>query len=344
MKNNWFALFLILFCSTGLMAQEVKKNRQYEEYVAQWRDVAQEHEVLYGIPAAISLAQGLLESGAGQSELARNAKNHFGIKCTSDWMGGSYYYDDDQKGECFRVYRDAYESWNDHAKFLKRDRYKSCFDIPVSDYAAWARQIRACGYATDPKYPEKLIRIIETYILVADAGTAVSSESGTISSSGIPAHSGQSEDEDFFKGGVVVPQPAIEPKTAWDERKDFLKSHPRKRANGHSYVIANQQDTYASVAFALNVKERDLRVWNDALGRTLHAGDRIYYKGPKRSFITDNRKASLWVHPGESVWQVSQREGIKEKKIRQLNGWGKDVDIFKTRQEILLKKPKKNAK
>lgn len=349
MKIKFFSL-LTLICAANLCAQEVRRNSAYEEYIAQWRDVAQEHEVLYGIPASISLAQGLLESNAGQSELAVNAHNHFGIKCTSDWMGGSYYYDDDQKGECFRVYGDAARSWSDHARFLQRDRYKACFDFPVSDYASWARQLKACGYATDPAYPQKLIRIIETYELAsapavsesapAVAATAAVATSAATTSAATSSSTQPEETDDFFKGGVVVPQPEIKPMSAYDERKNFFRSHPKQKANGHHYIIAKQGETYATIAFALNVKERSLRMWNDALGRDLHPGDRVYYMGYKKPWLSDDAKAIMWVHPGESVWQISQREGIPEKKIRKLNGFTDAVDIFKTRQQIILKKQK----
>ena len=146
-----------------LMAQ--KQNQAYLDYIEQWKETAVQQQMDYGVPAAITMAQALLESGAGQSELAVNARNHFGIKCTSDWFGGVYYYDDDSKGECFRQYADAYESFKDHSLFLQRSRYATCFEIAVEDYEGWAHRLKACGYATDPGYAPKLIKIIEDYRL-----------------------------------------------------------------------------------------------------------------------------------------------------------------------------------
>lgn len=306
------------------------RNPQYEEYIQRWYRVALEHQVSYGIPASITMAQGILESQAGRSELATKANNHFGIKCTSDWMGASYSHDDDRKGECFRLYRDAEQSYIDHAKFLQRDRYRSCFDIPVTDYAHWARQLKACGYATDPAYPQKLIRIIEEYGL-ADGSRDVTSRPAPAIVSAAPVIGNQnvgSEETDMVDNTET-------PLTAAQEKKNFLSRHPKQKVNGCTYVVAQKGDTYANVAFRLNVKERDLRVWNDALGRQMQAGDYIFLSR-KAAKVKDKRKELMWVTPGETLWFVSQREGIQMEKIRRYNGWDKKVNTFTTRQKILL--------
>ena len=120
----------------------------------------------YGIPASIILAQGILESGAGKGDLALSANNHFGIKCHADWTGDTVTHDDDSEQECFRKYKDPAESYRDHALFLtSRNRYAGLFSLPKGDYEAWAKGLRAAGYATDPKYPDKLISYIERYNL-----------------------------------------------------------------------------------------------------------------------------------------------------------------------------------
>ncbi len=119
----------------------------------------------YGIPASIILAQGILESSNGNSDLARYANNHFGIKCTSDWNGKTYYKDDDKPDECFRKYRDADASFRDHSEFLMRPRYAKLFELKTSNYKGWAKGLKKCGYATNPKYPELLINLIERYNL-----------------------------------------------------------------------------------------------------------------------------------------------------------------------------------
>ncbi len=135
-------------------------------YVIQYKNVAMGNMKSYGIPASIILAQGILESGAGRGTLAQNSNNHFGIKCHKDWTGETVRHDDDAEQECFRKYKDPSESYKDHALFLTtRNRYAGLFRLEKDDYEGWARGLRAAGYATDPKYPEKLISYIERYNL-----------------------------------------------------------------------------------------------------------------------------------------------------------------------------------
>ena len=135
-------------------------------YVDDFKDIAKNNMKNYGIPASIILAQGILESGAGKGDLALRSNNHFGIKCHTGWEGEKVYHDDDAEQECFRKYKDPAESYKDHSLFLtNRSRYSSLFKLEKGDYEAWARGLRKAGYATDPKYPEKLITYIERYNL-----------------------------------------------------------------------------------------------------------------------------------------------------------------------------------
>lgn len=137
-----------------------------EEYIATFAPVAQLEMKAYGIPASITLAQGMLESGYGQGELTRKTNNHFGIKCHTGWEGEYAHHDDDEKGECFRKYNHPMYSFRDHSIFLStRSRYAALFDLPRHDYKAWARGLKAAGYATDRHYPQKLISFIERYRL-----------------------------------------------------------------------------------------------------------------------------------------------------------------------------------
>ena len=146
MKKGWI-LLAVMALSMSASAQRL--DPAYLSYIEKWKAVALRNQAEYGIPASIIMAQALLESAAGTSDLATKANNHFGIKCTGDWFGGVYYYDDDRKGECFRQYGDAAESFKDHALFLQRPRYATCFEIAVEDYEGWAHRLKACGYATD---------------------------------------------------------------------------------------------------------------------------------------------------------------------------------------------------
>ena len=134
-------------------------------YIDAFKGVAVEEMNTYGIPASITLAQGIIESGSGNSSLAKYANNHFGIKCTSEWKGKAYYKNDDQNNDCFRVYRDARESYKDHSEFLKRKRYSALFELDKNDYVNWAKGLKQAGYATNPRYPDMLINTIEKYQL-----------------------------------------------------------------------------------------------------------------------------------------------------------------------------------
>lgn len=172
-------LLLLSSCGTRKFSKNNKKiekeankanNNNYKSYntlsyIDEFKGVAIEEMNSAGIPASITLAQGILESGSGNSDLAKYANNHFGIKCTSEWKGKNYFRDDDQKNDCFRVYKDARESFRDHSEFLKRKRYSFLFQLDKNDYKSWAQGLKTAGYATNPRYPDLLINTIEKYQL-----------------------------------------------------------------------------------------------------------------------------------------------------------------------------------
>ena len=159
-------LIISLFIGLSAYAQHKQKSPQ-EIYIEQFATLAVEEMYRSGVPASITLAQGLLESRYGLSELAVKGNNHFGIKCHNNWTGKKIYYDDDAKGECFRKYPSPEQSYRDHSDFLRyRDRYKFLFDLDITDYKGWAYGLRKAGYATDPAYPTKLIRLIENIVIL----------------------------------------------------------------------------------------------------------------------------------------------------------------------------------
>ncbi len=331
MSKKWF-LVVALFVCGAMQAQN--QLSVYLNYIDAWKETAVANQKDYGIPASIIMAQALLESAAGQSELAVNARNHFGIKCTSDWFGGVYYYDDDSKGECFRQYKDAAESFKDHSLFLKRPRYTTCFEIAVEDYEGWARRLKECGYATDPLYASKLIKLIEDYRLdtLATGATAAPKQQKKRPLKATVVR--KSEPIMVIKNDPEPPY--VEPLTAKEERDSFLLMHPKKKCNGITYVTAREGDTYANVAFRLNVRERDLREDNDALGRELQKGDRIYLSAKKNA----STNTYVWTHTGQSLWQLSQEEGVSIEAIRKYNELDPQIRTFRTRQKIYLRKVK----
>ena len=349
------AIFFAAMTLTFTAAAQ-KPNQTYLTYIEQWKATALQNQADYGIPASIIMAQALLESAAGTSELAVNANNHFGIKCTSEWFGAVYYYDDDSEGECFRQYSDAAESFKDHALFLQRPRYATCFEIAVEDYEGWAHRLKACGYATDKNYAPKLIKLIEDYKLAElNDAPAELNDAATEPEANTPKPTANTpkplnDAKKPLKAEVVHgttpiavitrdPEPPYEePLSARDEKKLFLLQHPQKKCNGVSYVEAREGDTYANIAFRLNVRERSLREWNDALGRELNQGDRVYMSAKKKK--VPQEKSLMWVHPGEALWDICQREGIQIAQVRKLNGFAPELRVFRTRQQIYLNKVK----
>ena len=164
-----FLIFIFLSsCSSfrPLSESNLSVDDQINLYIKKYAPAATKNMRFYKIPASITLAQGILESGHGQSTLAKKANNHFGIKCHKGWKGKSISHDDDAKGECFRSYKNPLRSYKDHSLFLvERDRYSSLFKLNRKDYESWALGLKAAGYATDPKYAEKLISLIERFKL-----------------------------------------------------------------------------------------------------------------------------------------------------------------------------------
>lgn len=240
MKRLITALLCILCC---LLVQGQVRNKQYEAYIKKYRDIAVEEMRKYHIPASITLAQGLLESGAGQSTLARKSNNHFGIKCGSDWDGKSVRYDDDARNECFRAYKHPKQSYEDHSKFLaSRSRYAFLFKLKITDYKGWAKGLKKAGYATDRRYAQRLIDIIELYDL---------------------------HQYDTKKG------------LKW--MKDNPNPHQPYIANGLVYIVVRPGDTWKSISKEFDVSRKKLRKYNDLYkGYVLQPGDILYLERKNR--------------------------------------------------------------
>lgn len=310
-------VIVLSFLSITLWAQS--RNAAYEAYIEEYRYIAIEQQRKHAIPASITLAQALLESGAGKSELATKANNHFGIKCTSDWAGKTYRYSDNRANECFRKYADVADSYEDHSLFLKRKRYESLFALSVKDYKGWARGLRECGYATDPKYPSKLINIIELYEL-----DKLTSDRSLINSAADSKKKASTSAEDTKIAFVEQ-----EPKLGQDQVEDYpmppmeelelFHNHRSGKRNGVRYIIAGPTETFASLALFLNMHERTLRKYNDALDtRELREGDMVYIY-PKKN-RAERRYPTYYFRGDDTAWDIAQRYGIKLKSLYELNG------------------------
>lgn len=280
------------------------------EYIDIWKEVAVENMVLYKIPASITLAQGILESGDGNSDLARKANNHFGIKCHSDWTGKRVYHDDDAKGECFRKYNDARESYADHSEFLKRKRYEPLFQLEITDYKGWAHTLKQCGYATNPKYASLLIKIIDDNNLTRFDQEGLALLDGvTAKAQPKSKDSRTSKDRKKARGKSDV----------HDTFADVNLSNRRSvqlSDNRIKFVIAKAGDSFKSIADELDMLDWQIRKYNDFPRNHQFTEGEIVYLQPKRG------KAKTKTHTlqeGETVWDVSQKHGIKLKKIYKLN-------------------------
>lgn len=273
-----YPLFTLLCLAFTLTMSAQKRNKQYESYIKQYRDLAVEEMKKYRIPASITLAQGLLESGAGQSTLARKSNNHFGIKCGSDWRGRTVSHDDDAYGECFRAYKHPKQSYEDHSKFLAgRPRYASLFKLKITDYKGWARGLKKAGYATNPRYADQLIGIIELYDL----------------------------DKYDKKGGLK-----------W--MKENPNPHDIFIANDLVYIVVREGDTWKSISKEVDISRRKLRKYNDLYkGYELQPGDILYLEKKHRKARKDYIVHVL--RPGESMYSISQKYGIRLKNLYKLN-------------------------
>ncbi len=277
------------------------------EYISMWKDEAIQQMVEHGVPASITLAQGILESGDGNSELARKSNNHFGIKCHSDWNGKKVYHDDDRKGECFRKYPDARESFRDHSLFLKKRRYESLFELKITDYKGWARGLKKCGYATDPSYARRLIDLIEQNDLTRfdEIGLDLIKSGGSIAD--VPEDSREERKRE---------------KRSWDRDETLpevdLTQHRAIKVsdNNIKYVIGEEGDTFESLAEELEIMPWQIRKYNDfSRGENPQPGEIVYIQ-PKRW----RAKADWHVkQESETMWDISQQHGIKLNKLYRKN-------------------------
>ena len=339
MKKVLLAIALLLGLSVS--AQRDLGTPQ-ERYISRYATIAVNEMYRTGVPASITLAQGIIESRSGQSTLAVDGNNHFGIKCHTSWRGRTMLADDDRRDECFRVYDSAEESFRDHSDFLRyRDRYKFLFDFRTTDYKSWAYGLKQAGYATDPSYAAKLIQCVEDYDLSrfdrmtvaealaeggADAETPVEpDEVGEIPDSPLKIEAGE-----LFTGKA-------------GEEYRFSLSRTLYSRNGVPFIFAIEGETYASIAKSNHLLLREILRFNDVpRGAELHAGDIVYLE-PKRSKTVRGLDKYIVGEEGETFHGICQRFAVSEKAIRKLNDLPvsyvpKEGDEIILRPESTLKK------
>ena len=294
-----------------------------EQYIEKYSEIAVQEMLRSGVPASITLAQGILESGAGQSRLAKEGNNHFGIKCHKGWTGRSIRHDDDARNECFRVYDDADQSFRDHSDFIRyRDRYKFLFDLDRTDYKAWAYGLKQAGYATDPKYPAKLIKYIEDYNLSRFDNVTEAEEAE------LPVAPNKIEEPVAVRpsaGGNVssAQTETVQP----SEDFHFSLSGRLYSQNGVPFVYAMEGDTYASIARKHHLFKKEILRYNDVQkDAELEAGTIVYLQA-KKNQAPKGLEMYIVAQDGESFHAICQRFGVKEKAILKLNGFTAPVEL-----------------
>ena len=280
MRNIFKALvaFLILISNVYY----ISAAQDNEAYIEKYSKIAMREMNDYGIPASITLAQGILESAAGTSRLAVQANNHFGIKCHNDWSGEKIYHDDDKNDECFRKYDQAEQSFIDHSQFLKdRPRYSFLFELDKTDYKAWAKGLKEAGYATDPNYPTRLINLIEKYELYNyDKQSFTSTEEG-------------------------VKTPAKQPK--------------EKNESGLKFVYVQKGESYYTIAAKYYLPFDIIYTYNDVDRKTRQPEEgTIVYLQKKKKKVTWGDGLHV-VAKGESMHDISQKYGIRLHSLYDLN-------------------------
>lgn len=292
-----------------------------EEYILRYKGLAAETMEVYGIPASVVMAQALLESDNGNSRLANEANNHFGIKCGSSWNGETISHHDDAPNECFRVYGSVEDSFLDHGKFIDGSpRYNKLFNLREDDYKAWANGLRECGYATNPDYGPMLIKIIEDNNLhLLDQGVNVSYADirTEVKDVVIDRTAGQINIDNYT---VTI---------------DRSSGRELQYNNGIPFVVAQQGDTFASLAQDFHVTVKKLLKFNDLTREFgLRPGDALYIKMKNKR--SENGNISYVVRAGDTMHSISQQFGIRVKNLYRINNMGQ-TNTIREGQQIRLR-------
>ena len=337
-------LTVALLFTTGFnLVSWANKPMTKSEYIERWKSVAISEMITHKIPASITIAQGILESGNGNSDLAVKANNHFGIKCHT-WTGAKYYKDDDQKDECFRKYSSADQSFKDHSDFLKKTRYAALFDLNIKDYKGWAKGLKAAGYATNPKYADLLIDLIEQNKLyeLDDLGASNTYDRNVLTKTETKETAKTSSTGKTAGKTTTASSGKNTSKTQGTVRRDEVtvtvganQSQVMTRENRVKYVIAKKGDTYYKIAEEFGMTLRQIHNYNDVskVNVTLKEGD-IVNIFPKKA---KGKVASITLTKDMTLYQVAQQEGIKLKGILEKNNATDPLTVVKKGSKVLLR-------
>ncbi|MDT0553284.1 glucosaminidase domain-containing protein [Urechidicola vernalis] len=283
---------------------KTKKKVTYKDakgaYIAKYSEIAMEEMRRYKIPASITLAQGVLESRSGQSQLTTRSNNHFGIKCHKGWTGGKTYHDDDEKGECFRVYKHPEKSFRDHSLFLaERKRYAGLFELKITDYKGWAKGLKKAGYATDKSYPQKLISIIETHELY--------------------------DYDDLVLG---------KKKRKRVKKEEYVVTPSKVSSKGTIEVQYGESLYSISKRFGLTIDE--LKKMNNLKSNNLSVGQMLLVKEQKKRKQNDRKEKLITVKKGDTLYGLAKKHKVT---VTQLKDWNRLLDnTLSIGQELIVNK------
>jgi hypothetical protein len=290
-------IILIIALGAAISASaQMKWNERYQQYIDQYKDIAIEQMIRWKVPASITLAQGIFESSAGQSELTRRGNNHFGIKCHG-WKGAKVYHDDDEKNECFRAYDTAFDSFEDHSRFLANNtRYQDLFRLKITDYKGWARGLKKAGYATNPQYADRLINIIQLYKLY--------------------------EYDKAHKYDKFMSQ------RSRDHRVNGQTLHPIEMFNDNYCLRARRGDTFRSIGQEIGISYKKIAKYNERdADDPLTEGEIIWLKKKQKRAPKDYEDRLHYVRRGDSMYSIAQKYGIRLKSLYKMNHLKPDYDI-----------------
>lgn len=352
---------ILFLLAAAWLALGAAKNPRLA-YIDQYSALAVLEMQRTGVPASITLAQGMLESGYGLSPLATKAHNHFGMKCHSDWKGEKFFYDDETPDECFRVYPTVEDSFRAHSDFLRgRERYKALFDLDPTDYKGWARGLRRAGYATDPGYATKLINLIEDFQLyrfdtMTEEDLQGAAEAAPVAEAAAP----EAEAPEAVVPAPAAPETAVaeaqpvREHTVRPERDDWPEdetvdlpvykesvslslARPVYEMNGVRYVRATEGETWASLAADNHLSLKQILSFNDLTSPTPLRSGTMVYLARKKAEAEPGYGLYEVDQEGLTLWDISQMFGIQLKKLRLYNSFRRDVPI-RPGDTIILRK------
>ncbi len=295
------SILVLFFGVNNLFAQRITP----EEYVSTYKDAAIAEMKRSGVPASVTLAQGILETECGNSELVKKSNNHFGIKCKSTWTGESVRHTDDAPNECFRKYASAADSYKDHSDYLKTSpRYAALFELPLNDYKGWAYGLKRAGYATNPKYPQIVISNIEKYNLQQyDMNDMPSSNIQVVFNTPV------------IKEDIVIPSESLSVVSYEDDAlAKAVKS--KSKFNGLKAIFASKGTSLLAIASAADISLSKLLEFNDLVIDGLLKVEQIIYLEKKNKQGNRDFYTSL---ENESLFEASQKNGIQLKAFAELN-------------------------